>query len=126
MIIKTFILSQICYTARCFRPSYDTLTKLEDLICNFINYSRDHFSRANIFKPMENFGLGIPSLVSFCMSLLQKNCSRAISNNQPWADILKSNFKFNLLDRVRIEKTGSIYMDDIAHAINELAIRYYN
>ena len=98
MLIKTFILSQICYIARCFRPDQDALAKLKDLICNFINYGREHFSRANIFKPLEDFGLGIPGLEPFCMSLLQKNCSRAVYTDQPWADILKSNFKFNLLD----------------------------
>ena len=52
IIIKTFVLSQLCYTARCFKPSRETLSKIEDLIVNFINYGGDKFSRSNIFKPL--------------------------------------------------------------------------
>ena len=104
MIIKTFILSQICYTVRCFKPSHDTLAKLEDMICNFINYGRDNFSRSNIFKPLAmSSDLVYLTLRHFVCPYYKKNCSRAINTNQPWALILKSNFKFNLLDRVQID-----------------------
>merc|ERR1711872_713165 len=125
MIIKTFVLSQLCYTARCFKPSRETLSKIEDLIVNFINYGGDKFSRSNIFKPLNEQGLGIPILKDFCLSQLQKNGSRAIVSEQPWALLLRANFKFNLLDRTRVGKVGSAYLNEMAEAICDMSLQYY-
>ena len=125
-IIKTFMLSQICYIARCYKPSNEIISRLEDMISSFLNYGRDNFARNNIFKPQDDFGLGIPSLESFCMSLLQKNTSRATSSDQPWAIILKSNFLFESLDKLRTGAIGSCYMNALVDATVDLANRYYS
>ena len=59
------------------------------------------------------------------MSQLQKNGSRAIVSEQPWAVLLRSNFKFNLLDRVRTGNVGSVYLNVMADATCDMALRYY-
>ena len=125
MIVKTFILSQLCYTAQCFKPSQEILAKIEELICNFLNYGRDNFSQSIIFKPLDELGLGVPKLYTFCMSQLQKNCCRAINIDQPWAMILRSNYKLCLLDRIKIDNIGSSYMNDLSEAMSEMAVSYY-
>ena len=125
MIVKTFILSQLCYTAQCFKPSQETLANIENLICNFLNYGRDKFSRSNIFKPLDELSLGVPKLDTFCMSQFQKTCCRAINIDQPWAMILRSNFKLCLLDRIRIDNIESNYMNNLSEAISEMVVSYY-
>ena len=57
---------------------------------------------------------------------ITKNCSRTIITDQPWAHILKSNFKFNLLDRAQIDNIGSCYMIVMTDAIEKMANRYFS
>ena len=124
LVIKSFVLAQLCYTSRCFKPSNDTIEKIETLVYNFLNYGRDNFSRLNIFAPLDELGLGIPKIEDFCLSLLQKNCSRAVQCDQPWAQLLKANFKFGLIDRSRTRLVGSSYMNIMAEAVSNMALRY--
>ena len=125
LVIKSFVLAQLCYTSRCFKPCNETIAKIEDLICNFINYGRDNFSRTNIFTPLDGLGLGIPKIEDYCLSQLQKNCSRALQSDQPWAQLLKANFKFGLFDRFRYRIIGSSYMNIMADAMSNMATLYY-
>ena len=34
LVIKSFVLAQLCYTSRCFKPCNETIAEIEDLICN--------------------------------------------------------------------------------------------
>ena len=75
--------------------------------------------------PLDGLGLGIPKIEDFCLSQLQKNCSRALQSDQPWAQLLKANFKFRLFDRFRHRIIGSSYMNIMADAMSNIAMRYY-
>ena len=103
------------------RSSRAKFAKLEDLICNFINYGFDNFSRINIFKPQDNFGRGILWLEIFCLSLLKKkNISRASMKTQSWATILSSNFWQNKFVRNTLKLTRSIFMYDMVETLSSL------
>ena len=121
------MLSQICYTARCYKPSTSTLDKLEDLICCFLNYGTDHFSRANIFKHQGELGLGIPKLKPFCSSQLEKNASRALNSMQPWAISVTVIYNYwnQKPERRVIGATGSVYVKDMGGELSNLALNYY-
>ena len=125
-VVKSFILGKIAYTGRSIPLPQDVEETLKVKIHAFLNEGGCRFSSESIFKSKESFGLGIPCVKSFCTSLLVKNLSRFLTNDEVWGKILKSKFYLNKPDRCLTNSNLSSSLHDGALAFVSMGIKYYN
>ena len=95
VIVKTFILSQLTYLASILPASNSIITKIENIICNFININTIPFKKKLIFSSTESGGLGIPDIKTYLQSIYLKTIFRANLKTEQWMKYLSSFFPLN-------------------------------
>ena len=91
-VIKTFMLSQLCYLAPVIKPDYVLIDEIKSIFLKFLSPNRNVFPVSRVFLEHEKGGLGIPNPAEFIEILALKFSFRSYASVQPWAKLLKSFF----------------------------------
>ena len=120
-IIKSFILSNISFTARTASLNEHFLDNIRNRIITFLGFSNN---KKGIFSCSDTNGLNIPCIKSFCDAILIKNLARCLKHDSKWGKLLIQQFKFKEIDRSLCETPGN-YLMNLAGRLSTFCCIYY-
>ena len=126
-VVKTFLLSQICYIGVILEPLQETIDEIETIIAQFLTY-RINFPKNRVFLPVEKGGLGMFRIRDFIDGLRVGIFKKSIQNMDTWALELKNyscssrHYLFNL-ENIVYQNNPIIYK--IIESYNRFSENYY-
>ena len=120
-IIKSFILSNISFTARTVNISEHFLDNIRNRIIAFLGFGNN---KKGIFSCSDTNGLNLPCIKSFCDAILIKNLARCLKYDSKWGKLLIQQFKFKEIDRGLCE-TSRNYLMSLAGRLSTFCCFYY-
>jgi len=127
-IAKTMLISQIGYGACIFTPTAEQLTRMQDIVNNYV-LGGIPVAKDRLYKRPRDGGLGLIDLRTFCPSLQcswVKRCASVINDTWRWNLAKSCNFHIDMLRVSDID--GNLYpvLKNISESFEKLQHKYWN